>query len=339
EQGRMSVSIEYKNIGMTWPRASSPALFDVNLSVCEGEILALVGESGSGKTTLLRLTAGLERPDTGEILLGGSIVAGTGGWVAPEQRRVGMVFQEGALFPHRTVGGNIRYGLTKRSRTEQTSRVEELLELVGLNGYEKRYPHELSGGERQRVALARALAPKPDVILLDEPFSNLDSTLRSSIRDEICDILKGLNTTVILVVHDPEDALSVGDRVAILKDGRLEQVATPYETWHEPANQYCANLFGPANELPQSDGPPIWVRPEEFRVTENGQAKTYRAEVLRVRETGKYLDLIVRPDQWPNLQWLIRDRAGLHLQPGDDMTVAWTGRKNGRRSPGEQQNG
>lgn len=316
-------TISCKGVSKRYKRTVQPALAKIDLTVQPGEILALVGESGSGKTTLLRLVAGLETPDQGEIRINEKVVVSKNIWIPPEQRAIGVVFQEGALFPHRSVAGNIGYGLSKGSRESKDTIVAEMLSLVGLTGYDKRFPHELSGGECQRVALARALAPKPDVILLDEPFSSLDATLRRSLRDEICDILKELKITAILVVHDPEDALSAGDRIAILRKGQLEQVATPSKVYHQPANEYCANLFGPANLVSSKNQEPVWARPEEFQLLESAHEDAFAAKVLRIKDAGKYREIIVQLASTPEVEWLIRDTSGIEIKPNDQVWVQW----------------
>ena len=212
-----------------------------------GELVALLGPSGCGKTTLLRLVAGFEQPDAGEIRLGGHKVAGDGVWVPPERRRVGLVFQDYALFSHLTVAENVGYGLQRRLRGE---RVPELLELVGLAKQGDRYPHELSGGQQQRVAVARALAPRPEVVLLDEPWSNIDPLLRASMRDELSQILRRAGATVLLVTHDREEAFSIADRVALMSDGTIAQAGTPEDVYRTPASRWAATFSGPGNFLP-----------------------------------------------------------------------------------------
>jgi len=225
-----------------------PALDRATLAIAQGECLALVGESGSGKTTLLRLVAGLERPDGGEVFIAGECMADAsrGIWVRPEHRQVGLVFQDGALFPHLTAEQNVSYGLRAEhgDRTQRETRVRAMLELTGLADFGGRYPHQLSGGERQRLALARALAPQPRLILLDEPFSSLDPSRRRRLRDEVAGILRQVKTTTLLVTHHPEDALAVGDRVAVIRAGKLQQTGTPGEVKDKPKDDYCAALFG-----------------------------------------------------------------------------------------------
>ncbi|MCC5919244.1 MAG: ABC transporter ATP-binding protein [Cyclobacteriaceae bacterium] len=222
------------------------ALKGIKLSVKEGELLALIGESGSGKTTLLRLIAGLDQPDKGDIFINGRQVVGKGIFFAPEKRKVGMVFQDYALFPHLTVYDNVKYGLDS-GLANKNERVMEVLQLVGLRGMSKRYPHQLSGGQQQRAALARALAPEPKIILLDEPFSNLDGVLKEQVREELKKILKATHTTAVFVTHDTKDALSTADRVAILKEGSIQQLGSPRELYDKPANIYTANFFGKVN--------------------------------------------------------------------------------------------
>jgi iron(III) transport system ATP-binding protein len=238
----------------TYPAVSTTALSkrfgpivavdDVALEVPRGEILALLGPSGCGKTTFLRLIAGFERPDAGTISLGGRTVSENGTFLAPEKRHVGVVFQDYALFPHLCVGDNVAFGVKD---PDCAARVRDVLHLVGLTGQSDRFPHELSGGQQQRVALARALAPRPELILLDEPFSNLDATLRQQIRTEVREILRRASATAIFVTHDQEEALSLADRIAIMADGRILQVATPEMIYTSPDDLFVANFVGGAN--------------------------------------------------------------------------------------------
>jgi iron(III) transport system ATP-binding protein len=248
----MNPMLEYRQVAKTYPNGERAAVSGVSLTVSRGEMLTFVGESGCGKTTLLRLAAGLEAPDEGAVVLDGRIVADAANWVPPERRGVGLVFQGGALFPHLTVERNVAYGLHDVPKPDRPAIVEQMLALVGLPDYGRRFPHELSGGERQRLALARALAPRPNVVLLDEPFSNLDRCLRCALRDEIRRILKNVGATSILVTHDTDDALLVGDRVAVFRAGRLEQLGTPDEIQQQPASEYCAQLFCLGAQLARS---------------------------------------------------------------------------------------
>ena len=227
---------------------SSTALSGLSLEVAQGETVAVLGPSGCGKTTTLRLIAGFEAPDSGTIEVGGKLVAGPGTYVPPEERRIGMVFQDYALFPHLTVEENVSFGLPKGPRRE--ARVRMVLSLVGLLGYRSRMPHELSGGEQQRVALARALVPEPAILLLDEPFSNLDAKLRQQVREEVKEILQLSGVTALFVTHDQEEALSIGDRIAVLNHGHLEQIGTSQEIYRTPATPYVARFIGIADFLP-----------------------------------------------------------------------------------------
>ena len=224
------------------------ALDDASLHVARGEVVALCGPTGCGKTTALRVLAGFERPDAGRVEIDGELVAGAGAWVAPDRRRVGMVFQDYALFPHLSVADNVAFGLPRRDR--RGGRVAEVLDLVGLRGLEARYPDELSGGQQQRVALARALAPRPAVVLLDEPWGAVDPLLRPALRDEVVGILRETGVTALLVTHDREDAFSAADRIALMRDGRVVQAGVPEELYFAPADRWCAEFAGAANVIP-----------------------------------------------------------------------------------------
>jgi iron(III) transport system ATP-binding protein len=220
----------------------------VDLAVPHGSFTAILGASGSGKTTLLRIVAGFERPDGGKVRLGGEVVEdGHRRFVSSQHRRIGYVPQEGALFPHLSVGRNVGFGLTRRPGRPQ--RVDELLELVGLSGYRRRYPHQLSGGQQQRVALARALAVEPDIVLLDEPFASLDAALRASVRSDVLGVLRRGGTTSILVTHDQDEALSMADQVAVLRSGVIAQLDTPAELYGRPGDAELARFLGESNLL------------------------------------------------------------------------------------------
>jgi iron(III) transport system ATP-binding protein len=221
-------------------------LSGVDLQVPAGSFTAILGPSGSGKTTLLRIIAGFERPEAGEVRLGSEVVDDAGHRFVPcERRRIGYVPQEGALFPHLSVGRNVAFGLARADR--RGTRVDELLELVGLAGLARRYPHQLSVGQQQRVALARALAPEPEIVLLDEPFSSLDASLRASVRGEVHDVLRLAGATSILVTHDQDEALSMADQVAILRGGVIAQINTPASLYRLPRDAELAQFLGEAN--------------------------------------------------------------------------------------------
>lgn len=254
------------------------AVDDVDLDVRRGEFLGVLGPSGCGKTTLLRLVAGFERPDAGGVEIDGRVVAGPRRHVPPEGRRVGMVFQESALFPHLDVAANIGFGLPGRGRE---MRVAELVALVGLAGLQRRMPHELSGGQQQRVALARALAPDPALILFDEPFSSLDATLRSQLRGEVRDILRAAGATAVFVTHDQSEALEISDRVAVMRAGRIEQLSTPDELYLRPVNRFVAGFVGEANLLPgEVRHGEVQTLVGRFRADEDALTDGARAEVL-----------------------------------------------------------
>jgi iron(III) transport system ATP-binding protein len=229
-----------------------PVLTGIDLDVAPGTICALLGPSGSGKTTLLRLVAGLERTDAGSIRLGDVELSGPTTFVAPERRRIGMVFQDWALFPHLTVAQNVAFGLGRRA---DPARVAEVLAMVGLTAEAERQPGTLSGGQQQRVALARALAPRPEVLLLDEPFSNLDVTLRAHLRREVHGLLRAAEVTTVFVTHDQDEAFVLGDQVAVMSAGRIEQAADPATLYREPATPWVATFVGDANLVPgHADG-------------------------------------------------------------------------------------
>ncbi len=275
-------------VGVTKQYAPSGAgAHDVSLEVTEGQILALVGPSGCGKTTLLRAIAGLENPDKGTIEVDGRTVTGKGVFVQPEYRSVGFVFQDYALFPHMTVARNVLYGLPKNAEGRE-ERMDELLTLVGLSGMQDRRPHELSGGERQRVALARALAPAPKILLMDEPFSNLDPNLSARLQLEVREILHEAGITVVFVTHDQEAALSMGDVIAVMDQGRIQQVGAPDMAFHRPVNRFVAAFLGEADFIPAE---PTAV--ESRVLTELGEAELSSA-LTHGGETA--MDLMVRPE-------------------------------------------
>ena len=230
--------------------ARKPAVHDISLSVNQGEILCLLGPSGCGKTTTLRAVAGFEKITAGEIVLNNDLVSTSTIHLAPEKRRVGMVFQDYALFPHLCVADNITFGLQSWSAHTRHERIGTMLELVGLEGLERRYPHELSGGQQQRVALARALAPNPVMLLMDEPFSNLDPDMTERMRKELYSLLRQTNTTAILVTHDHDEAFAMADQVAVLHEGCLVQCDTPETIYHLPSCRFVAEFVGQADFIP-----------------------------------------------------------------------------------------
>ncbi|MEB3336684.1 MAG: ABC transporter ATP-binding protein [Leptolyngbyaceae bacterium] len=294
-----------------FPGTKAPAVNQISLALHQGELLSLLGPSGCGKTTLLRMIAGFETPQSGTVELAGCRVAGEGAWVPPEQRSVGMVFQDFALFPHLTVAQNVAFGLQKCTRKATSSeesipdRTRDAIALVGLQGLEDRYPYELSGGQQQRVALARALAPRPSLVLLDEPLSNLDVQVRLYLREEIRNILKATGISGVFVTHDQEEALSISDQIAVMRQGQLEQLGTPEEIYRSPASRFVAEFVTQANFLPARRCAQGWE-------TEVGclTVKTPQLDPLPHPETAELMirqeELILKPDG--NAPVVVRDR-------------------------------
>jgi len=325
QQHSASPLLEVRGIRQSY--GSVEVLRGLSLTLQRGQIACLLGSSGCGKTTVLRCIAGFESLAGGEIFINGTVVSRPGMLVPPERRRVGMVFQDYALFPHRTVAGNVGFGLHGLSRMAHESRVAELLEVVGLADAGAKFPHELSGGQQQRVALARALAPRPDLLLLDEPFSNLDVELRERLSGEVRSILKQQETTALLVTHDQHEAFSIADEIGIMRAGAIEQWDNPYNLYHRPVNHFVADFIGQGVFLPgtvqdagsircelglmQTPVPPDWrpgtpvdvlVRPDDIL---HDDASPFQAEVehkafrgaqflytLRLAGGGRVLSLV-----------------------------------------------
>ena len=279
-------SVEVRGVSKSF--GSTPVLCDVSVLVEPGTVLALLGPSGCGKTTLLRTIAGLEVPDAGQVQVGDRLLTSPGAVVPPERRRIGMVFQDWALFPHLSVGGNVGFGLPRAERSAE--RVEAALAMVGLEGLAARSPGTLSGGQQQRVALARALAPRPSVLLLDEPFSNLDTALRVEVRTEVHRLLVDLGITTVFVTHDQEEAFVLGDEVAVMRAGVIMQRAAPAALYATPASPWVAGFVGDANLVPgHADG---------------GAARTAVGTVPLAEPADGAVQVLVRPE-------------ALALEPGD----------------------
>ena len=324
--------------GVTKAFGPQLVLRGVDLAVAAGSFTAILGSSGSGKTTLLRIVAGFERPDDGRVQLGDDLVDDSGQRFVPtERRRIGYVPQEGALFPHLSVGRNVAFGLPRGP--DRSQRVDELLELVGLSGYRRRYPHELSGGQQQRVALARALAIEPEMVLLDEPFASLDAAMRSSVRAEVLHLLRQAGTTSVLVTHDQDEALSMADQVAVLRQGVIAQLDSPTALYGRPGDVDLAQFLGESNVLdgevrdgtartplgplvveawsgPAAGGRArVMVRPEQIRLEQPANGGL-AATVESYEYYGHDAVVRVRPeaDGLPNL--VVRVTGGVPLEPG-----------------------
>lgn len=315
------------------------AVRSVSFSITGGQFMALLGPSGCGKTTVLRIIAGLEMPDAGTIAIHGRMVTGGAHFVPVHQRRVGMVFQDYALFPHMTIEQNIAYGLSQRN--DKRARVNEMLALVGLGGLNQRYPHELSGGQQQRVALARALAPQPDILLLDEPFSNLDVALRIQVREDVQRILHEAGVTTILVTHDQDEATSLADQIALMFEGSIVQCGAPHELYEQPVSRRAAQFLGEANVLqgyaqgdsaktalgsvpvrhPYHGDVDVLVRPERLVLKDVPQGTP--ARVKRCMYYGTHQDVWV--ELADSIQLKVRSSADAVWRIGDQVFVAIDG--------------
>ena len=282
-----AVAVNMRDLCLAFPSASVESragVHGISLTVGDGEILALLGPSGCGKTTTLRLIAGLETPDSGAVSLRGETVSGPGKFVPAEKRRIGFMFQDFALFPHLTVAENVAFGLKQLRNGAKRARALEMLTEVGLLDKADEYPDRLSGGQKQRVALSRALAPEPSVVLLDEPFSGLDASLRHSLREETVRVLKRTGTTAIMVTHDAEEAMFMADRIALMRDGLIEQVGTPADLYRRPRSPFVASFFGEVNRF--------------AAVVQNGACWTPAGLIETPNVAcGTPVDILVRPDQ------------------------------------------
>ncbi|MEV5936418.1 ABC transporter ATP-binding protein [Streptomyces sp. NPDC052079] len=327
--------------------AGEPVLRGLELTVSAGALVAVLGPSGCGKTTMLRIVAGFLHADAGTVRLGDRLLSGPGVHLPPERRRIGIVPQEGALFPHLSVARNVAFGLTGIDRTERRRRTEEMLELVGLAGYGDRMPHELSGGQQQRIALARALAPRPGLVLLDEPFNALDSALRAGVRADVRSALRATGATAVLVTHDQQEALSTADLVAVVRDGQVAQCATPQDLYRHPADPWIAGFVGDAVLLPGTvEGdrtaltalgavplatPPtglrtgtVLLRPEQLLLTDTDSEDSVRGVVKDVSYYG-HDAMVTVAVQGHNTPVGIRVAVPLTVRPGEETGIRVVG--------------
>ncbi len=277
--------LELRELRKTY--GATVAVDRLSLALEAGRIGCLLGPSGSGKTTVLRAIAGFERPDAGEVLAGGEPLSAAGTWVPPERRRIGMVFQDYALFPHLTVRANVAFGLRDADRAVRERRALEMLELVGLADQAAKMPHELSGGQQQRIALARALAPRPRLVLLDEPFSNLDAEVRMELAQQVRIALQAEGATALLVTHDQREAFAIADEIGVLRAGRLEQWDAPWKLYHSPATRFVADFVGEGSFIQGTVLGPGRVS------TELG---VIEGQLMRGQAAGTHVDLLLRPD-------------------------------------------
>jgi iron(III) transport system ATP-binding protein len=279
------VRLELREVSRKFPGVA--AVDRLSLVVGAGRLGCLLGPSGSGKTTVLRLIAGFERPDAGEVYAGGELLSGPGRWVPPERRRIGMVFQDFALFPHLDAAANVAFGLRDASAIARRRRAAELLELVGLAAEANRMPHELSGGQQQRIALARALAPRPHLVLLDEPFSNLDADVRMELAQQLRAALVAEGATALLVTHDQREAFAIADEIGVMRAGRLEQWDAPWALYHSPATRFVADFVGEGSFIKGTVLGPARVS------TELG---VIEGSLTTEQPSGTQVDLLLRPD-------------------------------------------
>ncbi len=342
------MTIAFEEVRHGYPERGQ-VLRGLSLAARPGEILCLLGPSGCGKTTLLRLAAGLEPLQAGRITLGGETIAEPGREVPPEARGIGFVFQDYALFPHLTVEDNIAFGLRRTPRGERKWRIMDALARVGLEAYAKAWPHMLSGGQQQRVALARALAPRPALLLLDEAFASLDARLREQVRDDTLHVLQEAGIATLIVTHDAEEAMFMADRIALMNQGRIEQLGTPAELYLSPASRFVATFLGEVNRLParlsggravtpigaialgnRRDGLPaeegapleVLLRPEGLRLRTDGPGTLAEVEACRLLGATTLVHMAVPDGQGGLLHLHARMPPGLWLSRGEKVMVA-----------------
>lgn len=334
----MPVLLDVSYLSKRFSSGALPVVNDLSFEVQEGEIFALLGPSGCGKTTTLRCIAGLETPERGTVTLGGKILNDDATFIPPEKRKIGLVFQDYAIFPHLTVGQNVMFGIRKMNKADRKKRVAEVLHLTGLDNLEDRLPQTLSGGQQQRVALARAIAPRPRLILLDEPFSNLDALLRQEMREKVRELLQEEGMTAVLVTHDQEEALSFADRIGVMQNGRIEQIGMPQEVYAQPRTLFVAQFLGRTNlVLTHADGShadtmlgrlklhreatgPVLLslRPEHLGLLTAPSSDALAGTILSREYRGH--DILYRV-QIGSVEWLIHTDNRRLYEPGDSVFV------------------
>ncbi len=324
--------LSIQSVSKQYTATDAPAVNGVSFDCSRGEVVALIGGSGSGKTTLLRIIAGLEIPDAGEVVLDEKMLNSPSVFVPPEKRDCGLVFQEYALFPNKTVRQNIAFG---KGATDDLKQVESLVELAGIGGLEERFPHEISGGQQQRVALVRALATRPTLLLLDEPLSHLDPELRESVRTELLKLFRETSTTVLFVSHDIEDAMAMADRMIVMREGAAEQIGTPGDIYDRPASPHIARLFGKTNFIPidllpnaphsitdeTGEGQVVPVRPHQWQLADNsnGGATTFTGKAVSATKRGAHQEVLLQTER---LSLTIHLPGNTTVKPGDTLTVS-----------------
>lgn len=345
--------LQIAGLAKAYGPGAAPVLDGLGLTVPGGALTAVLGPSGCGKTTLLRIIAGFLRADAGTVTLDGRTLSGPGVHLPPERRRIGIVPQEGALFPHLSVARNVAFGLTGLDRAARRRRTEEMLELVGLAGYGDRMPHELSGGQQQRIALARALAPRPALVLLDEPFNALDAALRTGVRADVRAALRATGATALLVTHDQQEALSTADLVAVVRNGKVAQCGTPHEVYHRPADPWVAAFVGDAvlvsgtadqdmaatalGRIPLMDPPGelrsgvVLLRPEQLHLTDTAAGEA-AGTVTEVRFYGHDAMVTVAVDGL-DAPIEVRVPGPAPARPGERTGIRVTGEATLHRAP------